>query len=283
MVVFTKHVLHLAKGLGATLTTGVVGYALYSNVYEGKTVHASWTTNFEPSVKWDDNWDRRNPESLVKPLRSHPSEKETKDRANEIEKQKPTATRHLILIRHGQYNLDSKEDSERILTQLGRKQADYCGRRLKEADYPYTKLISSTLTRAVETAEIIHKHLPHLSWEKESNLCEGAPIPPEPPVGHWRPEKSFFQDGPRIETAFRQLFHRAEAEQTKDSYEIVVCHANVIRYFICRALQFPPEAWLRISLDHASITWVTIRPSGRVSIRRLGDSGFIPANEVSAV
>lgn len=51
---------------------------------------------------------------------------------------------------------------------------------------------------------------------------------------------------------------------------------------VCRALQFPPEAWLRISLDHASITWVTIRPSGRVSIRRLGDSGFIPAKEVTA-
>ena len=31
------------------------------------------------------------------------------------------------------------------------------------------------------------------------------------------------------------------------------------RYFVCRALQFPPEAWLRISLKHASITWITIR------------------------
>ena len=34
---------------------------------------------------------------------------------------------------------------------------------------------------------------------------------------------------------------------------------NVCRYFVCRALQFPPEAWLRISLKHASITWITIR------------------------
>ena len=33
----------------------------------------------------------------------------------------------------------------------------------------------------------------------------------------------------------------------------------VYRYFVCRALQFPPEAWLRISLKHASITWITIR------------------------
>lgn len=280
MVVY-KHMLNIAKGIGTATATGILGYAVWSR--EGTVLNASWTTNFEPSVRWEHNWDRRDPESLVKPLKSNSSEKETKNRENELEKQRPTATRHLLLIRHGQYNLDGKEDSERYLTKLGKKQADYCGKRLKEADIEYTKLISSTMTRAVETAAIIHKHLPQLTWEKEPNLCEGAPIPPEPPIGHWKPEQfQFFQDGPRIETAFRKLFHRAEVEQKKDSYEIIVCHANVIRYFVCRALQFPPEAWLRISLDHASITWVTIRPSGRVSIRRLGDSGFIPAKEVTA-
>lgn len=274
--------LNIAKGIGAATSAGIIGYAVWTR--EGTVVNASWTTNFEPSVKWEHNWDRRDPESLVKPLKNTSSEKDTKNRENELEKQKPTATRHLLLIRHGQYNLEGKEDSERYLTKLGRKQADYCGKRLKEADIEYTKLISSTMTRAVETAGIIHKHFPQLTWEKDPNLCEGAPIPPEPPVGHWKPEQfQFFQDGARIETAFRKLFHRADAEQTKDSYEIVVCHANVIRYFVCRALQFPPEAWLRIGLDHASITWITIRPSGRVSIRRLGDSGFIPAKEVTAV
>ena len=48
-------------------------------------------------------------------------------------------------------------------------------------------------------------------------------------------------DGRRIEAAFRKYFHRAEPEQEKDSYEVIVCHANVIRYFLCRALQLPPE------------------------------------------
>ena len=47
--------------------------------------------------------------------------------------------------------------------------------------------------------------------------------------------------GFRIEAAFRKYFHRAESSQKEDSYEIIVCHANVIRYFVCRALQFPPE------------------------------------------
>ena len=65
-------------------------------------------------------------------------------------------------------------------------------------------------------------------------------------------------------------------DQEKDSHEVIVCHANVIRYFICRALQLPPEAWLRISLKHASITWLTIRPDGRVSVRGVGEAGHFP-------
>jgi len=59
-------------------------------------------------------------------------------------------------------------------------------------------------------------------------------------------------------------------------------------HFLCvtfhfRALQFPPEAWLRISLNHASITWITIRPSGRVGIRMLGESGFMPIEKSSVL
>lgn len=44
----------------------------------------------------------------------------------------------------------------------------------------------------------------------------------------------FFSDGARIEAGFRKYFHRAPPSQKKDSYEILVCHANVIRYWICR-------------------------------------------------
>lgn len=62
---------------------------------------------------------RRDPESLVKPIKGDPTEKESKDRANKLDKQKSTATRHLLLIRHGQYNLEGKEDSDRYLTKLG--------------------------------------------------------------------------------------------------------------------------------------------------------------------
>jgi len=50
---------------------------------------------------------------------------------------------------------------------------------------------------------------------------------------------------------------------------------STVTWFVDRALQLPPEAWLRMSLYNGSITWVTIAPSGRVSLRTLGDAGHM--------
>ncbi|XP_059977984.1 serine/threonine-protein phosphatase PGAM5, mitochondrial isoform X6 [Lagenorhynchus albirostris] len=112
-------------------------------------------------------------------------------------------------------------------------------------------------------------------------LREGAPIEPDPPVSHWKPEAVYYEDGARIEAAFRNYIHRADTKQQEDSYEIFICHANVIRYIVCRALQFPPEGWLRLSLNNGSITHLVVRPDGRVALRTLGDTGFMPPDKIS--
>jgi serine/threonine-protein phosphatase PGAM5 len=221
---------------------------------------------------------------LIKPLKGHFNvDLEKQNTHNEkLEKAKAIATRHLILVRHGQYNLAGKTDEERFLTELGREQARLTGLRLKELGLPYTRLIQSTMTRATETAQIISKEMPDLPVSSCNFLREGAPIKPEPPAGAWRPEpQQFHEDGARIEAAFRRYFHRADPKQDKDSYEIMVCHANVIRYFICRALQFPPEAWLRFSLHNCSLTWIAIRPSGRVTVYSVGDIGHVPPQRMT--
>ncbi|XP_045523193.1 serine/threonine-protein phosphatase Pgam5, mitochondrial isoform X1 [Pieris brassicae] len=271
----------------ALISLGAVGggfayYQLGSN--EKKFgVQNSWTTNFTPSVKWEKNWDHREPESIVKPAKNGKIEDD--NRYNEqIEKAKSKAVRHLFLIRHGQYNVDGNTDKDRILTELGRQQAELTGKRLAELDIKWDLLVRSTMTRAQETAKIIGKYLPSDIEIKDCQLIEeGAPIPPEPPVGHWRPEpKQFFQDSARIEAAFRRYFHRASPEQTQDTYTLLVCHANVIRFFVCKALQFPPEGWLRISLSHASITWVSILPNGNVVLRSLSDTGHMEPKYITS-
>jgi len=217
-----------------------------------------------PVVQWDNNWDQRHPRT-------------------DDEKSKRTATRHLLLIRHGQYNIKGQTDAQRYLTDLGREQAVLTGKRIAQLNLPLTYLVCSTMTRAQQTAGLMRQSLPETLTIKSDDpiLAEGAPYPPEPPNRSWNPEDKYFADGARIESAFRKYFHRADVDQDKDSYEVIVCHANVIRYFVCRALQLPPEAWLRMSLKHASITWVTIRPSGKVSIRGVGEAGHFPPEKLT--
>ncbi|MEQ2164849.1 hypothetical protein GOODEAATRI_010898 [Goodea atripinnis] len=146
----------------------------------------------------------------------------------------------------------------------GREQAELTGQRLAALGLKYDVLIHSSMTRATETAHIISKH-----------------IPAKVALNLFTVLQQYHEDGARIEAAFRRYIHRADPKQKEDSYEIIVCHANVIRYFVCRALQFPPEGWLRIGLHNGSITWLTIRPSGRVALRTLGDAGFMPPDKLT--
>jgi len=195
----------------------------------------------------------------------------------------PTATRYLYLVRHGQYVTDAKTASGKVLTDLGRRQAAITGQRLKQLGIGFSRFVQSGLIRAQQTAEIIANELEPAGLppiDCDSQLNEGFPCRPTPyylKVAQYK----VFMEGARIESAFRKHFHRAKPKQLEDSHEIIVCHANVIRYFVCRALQVPPEAWLRLSLAHGSITQVAIYPNGFVSLRSLGDAGHIPGETIS--
>eukprot|EP00416_Gambierdiscus_australes_P017898 CAMPEP_0171066048 /NCGR_PEP_ID=MMETSP0766_2-20121228/7198_1 /TAXON_ID=439317 /ORGANISM="Gambierdiscus australes, Strain CAWD 149" /LENGTH=370 /DNA_ID=CAMNT_0011522199 /DNA_START=45 /DNA_END=1154 /DNA_ORIENTATION=+ len=239
-------------------------------------------------------------------------------------------TRHILLVRHGQYEehrelsqrLHSENphmfglpgdakfaelDKERVLTALGREQALKVGDRLAELLRPalttpgresHVRIHASTLARAQETADHIASRLPPHVRRLEPNpmLVEGEPPAHIIPYAE-RGGEEFICDrardvhieGARMEAAFRSLFYRdlpcrpaaksapkevTEVNASSDKrtrshheYEIVVCHMNLIRYFTLRALQLPPEAWLRLGGDNGSITHLKIRPSGTVSLQ----------------
>ncbi len=52
-------------------------------------------------------------------------------------------------------------------------------------------------------------------------------------------------------------------------------------FSIIRIMQFPIQAWLRITLNHGSITHITILSDGSIVMKSVGDSGFIPSNKVT--
>ncbi|XP_003701756.2 serine/threonine-protein phosphatase Pgam5, mitochondrial [Megachile rotundata] len=265
-------------GIGA-ISGAVFFYPNDSDNNEVPEKETPWIPTATPWTKWNHNWDRRDPKCLINPKKLDSLNDENKY-SKEIVKKTAHAIRHIILVRHGQYNTKAKTQAEGTLTDLGKQQAEITGKRLDELGFPYTVLVHSTMIRAQQTAEIIMKSLKNVEVKNDSLLNEGAPIPPEPLI-NWRPELNFYTDGPRIEAAFRKYFHRADPSQEKDSYTILVCHANVIRYFVCRALQFPPQSWLRLSLGHASITWVTIYPDGIVTLWIFGDTAHMKPQFIS--
>ena len=76
-----------------------------------------------------------------------------------------------------------------VLTEMGRRQADATGKRLKALKIPFTTIHYSTVVRATETAQIICEAFPDIPTKSTDLLREGAPIRPEPPSRHWKPEK----------------------------------------------------------------------------------------------
>ena len=120
------------------------------------------------------------PEAYANRWRSH-------SKISDVKKHR--TARHLLLVRHGQYAIEEKRDDARVLTPVGKQQADICARRLlsihEAATSFYEKcslasLTSSTLTRAVQTADIISPLLPNATRKALPLLNEGRPCLPEP-------------------------------------------------------------------------------------------------------
>lgn len=277
MAAFSSTLLRLVAFGGVTALTGTTTY-IFNKKPSSKVDCRPLTVYDNDAVliptlkkkKWDDNWDLLGIDSTTT--------LSEKDRESESETPKPTATRHIILVRHGQYVQDSSGDDKlRILTDIGRQQATLTGERLEILGMQFDKIVASTMTRAQETCNLMKIAYPDIEKDNCSLLREGAPYPVEPMSTVWKPdERQFYEDNPRIEAAFRKYIRRADPKQEKDSYELLVCHGNVIRYFVCRALQLPPEGWLRMAVANCGFTWLAIRPNGRVSLRAFGDVGHLP-------
>ncbi|CAF0819799.1 unnamed protein product [Adineta ricciae] len=220
------------------------------------------STPIQSSERWNWNWDGRHSETS-----------------------KSRAVRHIYLVRHGQYQTRMKFEDQKQLTELGNEQADWAGRALAESKISFTRFIQSGLIRAIQTATIINKYLRFNKIEQDIDLNEGFPILPEPggrfadDVAKGRLEL----ETARLERAFHRYIHRPLPNQTEDSHELIVCHANVIRYFVCRALQIPADAWLRFNLFHCSITHLVLTSDGRVICYGIGDVGHVPQDRRSYV
>mgnify|MGYP005847401375 CR=1 FL=1 len=272
-----------------------------------------------PYPAWDFNWDgKMNSFSTLEALSTIEGLRMSSETGT---------TRHIILVRHGQYDESHPDDRRRCLTPLGRRQAQLTGRRIAELVQHVgveniKGIYTSDMLRAKQTAWIMAKALPKEleigNPDEDLNEVLPAPmIPMRPDLPGVVEEVDSVKH--RVDRVFRKYFYRADPPEEllerervsqyepaisssgsvslststmkkreltplpppKHEFIIVVCHGNIIRYLTCRALQIPPEAWLRLSIFNCSMTYLIIKPNGYVSARMIGDIGHLGYKETT--
>ncbi|KAJ3378800.1 Serine/threonine-protein phosphatase pgam5, mitochondrial, partial [Lobulomyces angularis] len=261
--------LNVSSIVTIAIVTAGIGYFLpraevvdYKKLNEKKEVTAKPFTHpklTNPESLWDNDWDKRQPL---------------------VESKSSGKIRNIFLIRHGQYSASEKDiDSEMILTEVGKKQARATAARLVNSGLVFSKIMSSTMARAKETAQFIHDSFPDVETVESDFFREVFPIDPVPalPVEYDFPVSDKFIEEVAAEAGFRKLFYRPDASQAQQvTNEIVVAHGNLIRYWLMRAMQIETRAWARFGLYNCSITHIKINEDGSVKAVSIGDAGHLP-------
>jgi len=184
------------------------------------------------------------------------------------------AARTIYLVRHGQHEPKNSETDELGpgLTPVGVKQAKLTAQRFTSV--PVHAIHASKLRRAAETAAIIGEQFPDLPIHKTSKLVERVPaLPPEVARAHGCSPEHVAEQTRLAEKAFQKRFTSSHGG---DKHEIVVCHGNLIRYFVCRVLQVRPEAWVNMDIYNCGVTEVLVRSNGTMLLVSHGDIGHLP-------
>ncbi|TMW56045.1 hypothetical protein Poli38472_008693 [Pythium oligandrum] len=212
----------------------------------------------------------------------------------------PPKITHIILVRHGHYvNAHAKgiSDSDQVLSQMGRQQAELTGKYLEELFHrcpsrnQQVTIYHSDLTRAVETATVLGKNFVGSSTPIPSELLrEGWPgqpfaseqMPSQLMKRSEEEQELDRQDTERMEQAYEKFF--AETVDDDDgSFRVIVCHANLIRFLLCRALQIAPHAvWGHFEINHCGVTRIDICRNRPLKVMAMNETGHLPHSLITS-
>ncbi len=186
-------------------------------------------------------------------------------------------TRTLYLIRHGEYDRQSagcNPADECGLVALGRQQARLLADRLVAMPIAFTSLQTSTMIRARETAALIAERFPDLAPSGHDDLRECTPPTRRADIMAGLEPGHAADCAATLAAAWARLARPAGGPH--DEHDLFVCHGNVIRWFVCQALEVDPAAWLGMSIANCSLTIVQIRADGSAKLLAFADSGHLP-------
>ncbi len=187
------------------------------------------------------------------------------------------AARTIVLVRHGNYVEDPAAD-ERIgpgLSPLGVAQAHLVGARLAGLPTHFDAMLVSPMQRARDTAAVIGSDFPGRHFEVIDDLAECTPPTRRTQAMASEKPVDIAACKARLDRVFARYFRPAIGHEEND---LLVCHGNVIRYLVTRALGVETTAWLEMSVGHASITRIRVDADGRFKVLAVGDVGHLPGN-----
>lgn len=192
--------------------------------------------------------------------------------------------KQIYLIRHGQYY---KQDwthlavgysfktlllkTDGALTKKGKDQAHLTAKRFE--NIKIDAIHCSSLQRTQETKAPFSKCLPVQKGDDSELLWECVPTRPQEPsedVSRLSLEE-IESSRKKADEAFETYFQPAEAPIN----EIIICHGNLIRYFVCKALKLPVETWTQMEILNCGVTQIAIG-NNETRLVSLNDSGHLP-------
>ena len=139
----------------------------------------------------------------------------------------------------------------------------------------FDALFVSPLQRARDTAATIAGDFPGRKFTVVDDLSECTPPSSDAGMMARETPASLAACQAQLERAFARFFRPAQGKEQKD---LLVCHGNVIRYLVTRALGVDSKSWFKMSVGHASFTTIRIEADGRMKVIAVGDVGHLPPN-----
>jgi len=186
----------------------------------------------------------------------------------------PQGIRYVYLIRHAMYDsVDSLDErTANGLNALGREQAAMIAARLAALPVRVKRFVSSDYLRAVETAAVIGTAVGRVA-EQDSLLAECTAPSSRPGLDQTHDPAELASCQAKMEVAWAKYFI---ASPKADTHDLLVCHGNVIRWFVNRALGNDVRHWTSLDIGNASLTIVSVRPDGSTRLILFSDVGHIP-------
>jgi serine/threonine-protein phosphatase PGAM5 len=190
----------------------------------------------------------------------------------------PAGVHYLYMVRHGIYDLDTTATDDRVgngLNALGHEQAKLVGARLAALGIKFDRLISSEYLRAKQTADDMGVPM-KMTPTRDGSLNECTPASVNAALmAKQKPGRAEACDSVRT-VAWQRYF---VPTPTHDTYDVLVCHGNVIRWTLMRALGADTKHWSDQDIGNCSLSIIAVRPDGSIRLAMYSDVGHIPVDK----